>query len=149
LVLGAQILTISSMRPDSDAYVHIATSQLAKAGRKTAKDEMHKALGDLSKRPHPDLTGAVHHAMAALECVASDVCGEKGETLGQIVKRHPNRFPPPIGRQSANCMGLLLTSGEYGVDDDSDLELLNRYRVFHEPFERLELCELETLLHSS
>jgi hypothetical protein len=39
--------------------------------------------------------------------------------------------------------------GEYRVNDDSDSELLNRYRVFHEAFERLELCELETLTLSS
>src|SRR5579872_1941077 len=28
-------------------------------------------------------------------------------------------------------------------------QISNRYRVFHETFERLELCELETLTHSS
>jgi len=36
--------------------------------------------------------------------------------------------------------------GEYRVGDDLNL---NRYRVFHKAFERLELCELETLMHVS
>jgi hypothetical protein len=111
-----------------ESTVHIATSQLAKAGRKTAKDEMHKALGGLSKRPHPDLTGAVHHAMAALECVASDVCGEKGETLGQIVKRHPNKFPPPIGEAVSKLYGFASDKGRHitegGEPDLKEAELI-------------------------
>ncbi len=35
-----------------------------------AHQEIHEALLDLSRRPDPDLTGAVQHAMAALEAVA-------------------------------------------------------------------------------
>src|SRR5271157_2321968 len=75
--------------------VERAESALEATGRLTAKNEIHKALEDLSKRPTPDLTGAVQHAMAALECVARDVCGESSETLGAIIKKHPDKFPPP------------------------------------------------------
>jgi hypothetical protein len=41
------------------------TGALETARRLTARDEIHKALADLSRRPELDLTGAVHHAMAA------------------------------------------------------------------------------------
>jgi hypothetical protein len=87
--------------------VSTAQSTLLSAGRKTAAAEIQKALEDLSKRPHPDLTGAIQHSMAALECVAADVCGAKGDTLGQIIKRHPDRFPPPMGQPWLCCMALL------------------------------------------
>ena len=37
------------------------------AGLSTAEHEIHEAIRDLSRRPAPDLTGAIHHAMGALE----------------------------------------------------------------------------------
>lgn len=108
--------------------VYDATSTLHKARRKTAKDEMHKAIDDLSKRPRPDLTGAVHHAMAALECVAADVCGEKGGTLGQIVKRHPDKFPPPVGEAVSKLYGFASDKGRHitegGEPDLKEVELI-------------------------
>src|ERR1700680_285535 len=55
-----------------EAAVETAKSALGSASKNTAKEEIDKALEDLSKRPVPDLTGAVHHAIAALECVAKD-----------------------------------------------------------------------------
>lgn len=39
----------------------------------TARKEIHEALNDLSRRPNPDITGAIQHAMAALECIARTV----------------------------------------------------------------------------
>jgi hypothetical protein len=70
-------------------------------------NEIHKALENLSKRPVPDLTGAVQHAMAALECVANDVCGENGETLGKVVRSILTSSLRQWVRQSANCTDLL------------------------------------------
>jgi len=68
---------------------------LRAAGRVTAAAELHEAIQDLSRRPRPDSTGAIQHAMAALECVARDVCGSK-ETLGDLLRRSPGLFPKPI-----------------------------------------------------
>jgi len=108
--------------------VSTAQSALLASGRKTAADEIKKALQDLSQRPSPDLTGAVHHAMAALECVAADVCGEKGDTLGQIVKRHPDRFPPPMGSAVAMLYGFASEKGRHisegGEPDLKEVELI-------------------------
>ena len=62
---------------------------LDQTGRNTARNEIHQALAALSSRPEPDVTGAVQHALAAVECVARDVCGEQKATLGEIIKRYP------------------------------------------------------------
>lgn len=59
-----------------ESLVSGARETLAAAMLPTASDQIHEALRDLSRRPHPDLAGAIQHAMAALECVAREVCGE-------------------------------------------------------------------------
>jgi hypothetical protein len=53
-------------------------------------------LQDLSKRPTPDITGAIQHAMAALECVARDVTGDQNATLGELIKQNPGLLPKPL-----------------------------------------------------
>lgn len=69
----------------------LATQQLS-----TARAEIHEALTDLSRRPHPDLTGAIQHAAAALECVAREATGDPKSTLGQILTKYPDILPPPL-----------------------------------------------------
>ena len=111
-----------------EAAVNTATSVLAAAGRNTAKDEIQKAIQDLSKRPHPDLTGAVQHAMAALECVATDVCGATGETLGEVIKRHPDKFPRPLGDAISKLYGFASERGRHitegGEPELKEVELI-------------------------
>ncbi len=65
-------------------------------GRQTASREMHQALLDLSRRPDPDITGAIQHAIAALECVLRDIAGDPKSTLGSLLKKYPNLLPPPL-----------------------------------------------------
>lgn len=62
-----------------------ASDAMRDTGRLTAAGEMHEALKDISRRPAADVTGAIQHAMAALECVARDVTAEPNRTLGQLV----------------------------------------------------------------
>jgi len=69
---------------------------LRATGRATAATELHEAIQDLSRRPHPEITGAIQHAMAALECVARDACGGNKETLGDLIHRNPGLFPKPL-----------------------------------------------------
>jgi hypothetical protein len=52
-----------------------------------ANNEMREALADISRRPSADITGAVQHSMAALECVARVVTGNPSATLGQLARR--------------------------------------------------------------
>ena len=93
--------------------VHGAVGALETARRLTARDEIHKALGDLSRRPEPDLTGAVHHAMAALECVARDAAGDPKATLGDILKRHPDLIPKPLDTAVDKAWGYASQMGRH------------------------------------
>ena len=71
-----------------------AVESLAGAGHTTAADEVHSVLQDISRRPKQDLTGAIRHVMAALECVARDLTGERKATLGKVVYKLD--IPPPL-----------------------------------------------------
>ena len=62
-------------------------SVLEESGRPNAAREMREALQDMSRRPEPDFTGAIQHAMAALEATARDVTGEPNSTLGQLIPK--------------------------------------------------------------
>jgi hypothetical protein len=63
-----------------EATVRAVIPVLRESGLQTAEREIHEALLDLSRRPHSDLTGAIQHAMAALECVARKASGESSLT---------------------------------------------------------------------
>lgn len=71
----------------------------------TAARELHHAIADLSRRPDPDLTGAIQHSMAALECVAREYCGDPQATLGKLLQRYPDMLPRPLDK------GLEMTWG--------------------------------------
>jgi hypothetical protein len=72
----------------------------------TARQEVHEALLDLSRRPTPDLTGAVQHAAAAMECIAREITGAPTLTLGDLLKRNPQLFPQPLGSAFEKVWGF-------------------------------------------
>ncbi|MDE0624024.1 MAG: hypothetical protein OXH83_20370 [Bryobacterales bacterium] len=74
--------------------VHDAPRILDSSGFQRAANEMSEALGDISRRPAPDVTGAIQHAMAALEATAREVAGEPNPTLGKLVPML--RLPAPL-----------------------------------------------------
>ncbi len=75
----------------------VAAAQAATAAdRPNAAREIGEAQRDLARRPEPDCTGAVQHAMAALEAVARDVAGDQDATFGTILKAKPDLFPKPL-----------------------------------------------------
>ncbi len=88
-----------------ESSVDTARAALESAGLLTAQRELHEALRDLSRRPDPDLTGAIHHAMAALECTAREVVGDPRGTLGEIIKRYPDLLPKPLDDALARMWG--------------------------------------------
>ncbi|KAF0231755.1 MAG: hypothetical protein FD177_2695 [Desulfovibrionaceae bacterium] len=69
---------------------------LAESGFETARNEMHEALRDLSRRPNSDVTGAIQHSMAALECVARELSGDRNATLGKIMQQCNGLIPKPL-----------------------------------------------------
>lgn len=89
-----------------EAAVSDAKSALEASGRTTASNEIHQALSDLSRLPEPDKTGAIQHAMAALECVARDLTGDSRATLGEIIKRNPKLIPTPLDQSVDKAWGF-------------------------------------------
>jgi hypothetical protein len=85
--------------------VETAKSTLDSSGLKTAQQELHEALMDLSRRPEPDISGAIQHSMAALECVAREVAGNPRATLGEIIKRESILIPKPLDEAVVKAWG--------------------------------------------
>ncbi len=72
-----------------------AASLTGEAGLPRAQNEFREARRSLSRRPEPDLTGAVSRATNALESVARSVMDESGKNWGSIVQKHPDLLPEP------------------------------------------------------
>lgn len=87
-----------------------AVATMQDAGKPTAANEVHEALNDISRRPSADVTGAIQHAMAALECVAREIDGSS-DTLGQIIKRLP--VPPPLDGALHRLWGFASEQGRH------------------------------------
>ena len=85
--------------------VRNAKSELHSSGLKTAQQELHEALMDLSRRPEPDLSGSIQHSMAALECVTREVTGNPKATLGEILKRNSDAIPKPLDEAVSKAWG--------------------------------------------
>jgi hypothetical protein len=88
-----------------EAAVKTAGATLEEAGRPTASRHIREALDALSRRPEPNLPGAVYHAVGALECVARDVTGDQKATLGEILKKYPDLVPRPLDTALSQVWG--------------------------------------------
>lgn len=103
---------LSVRNPESlEQTVKSAISSLENSSMPTAKKELHEALKDLSKRPKPDITGAIQHSMAALECVMREVSGNTKVTLGELIKKQPGIVPSPLDQAITKLWGF---ASEYG-----------------------------------
>lgn len=89
-----------------------AKELLSEAGLETSSGEIKEAIWDLSRVPDPDITGAVQHAGAALECVAREVAGSK-DTLGALIKAHPEIVPAPINDVVSKLFGYASEKGRH------------------------------------
>ena len=100
----------------------------ALSDRPTAKSQLHEALAAISRRPVPNLSGAVFHAMGALECVARDVTGDPKSTLGQVLKRNPGLLPQPLDSALAQIWGFASNEARHVVEgrqpDQQEAELI-------------------------
>ena len=89
--IGWQLVDGRILTRGSDEFEHgvvQASAVLDAAGFQTAKTELEEARRDLSRRPEPDITGAIQHCMACLECTARTLASDPKATLGEIVGRH-------------------------------------------------------------
>jgi hypothetical protein len=68
--------------------------------RQTTRTRIQEAINGLSRRPEPDLPGAISHAFAAMECIIGDIeytpeeaRENKHHTFGSFLYNHPDLFP--------------------------------------------------------
>jgi len=99
--------------------VRQAEATTLEAGRTTVSSEIKESLRDLSKRPHPDLTGAIQHSMAALECLARDITGESSSTLGRIISDGNINIPPPLDTAVEKLWGFASQMGRHLLEGNN------------------------------
>ena len=113
-----------------EASILKARSLLVESGRTTAEAELREAIGDLSRRPEPDLTGAIQHSMAALECVARDICKKPKLTLGDLLKKEGQNLgiPKPLDDAVEKAWGYASEMGRHiregRMPDRAEAELI-------------------------
>ncbi len=83
------------------------------AGHMTASKELNQAISDLSRRPAPDPTGAIQHAMASLECVARQLTGDHKATLGKIMNDNRMLIPAPLDQAVNRTWGYASEFGRH------------------------------------
>ncbi|MER0204143.1 MAG: hypothetical protein DU480_09865 [Nitrosomonas sp.] len=88
-----------------EEIVDVAEYQLETQNLSTARNELREARHDLSRRPSADITGAIQHSMAALECVAREACGDNKANLGDIMKRYRDIVPCPLDEAISKAWG--------------------------------------------
>lgn len=110
--------SLEARNPEAlEQNIKSATQALSNAGNITAQKELHEALVDLSRRPVPDVTGAIQHSMASLECVFRDVVGNSKATLGELLKKYPNMIPPPLDQSLDKLWGYASEFGRHIRED--------------------------------
>ena len=95
----------------SEQAVRQALEETERSGLDIAHREIAEALEDLSKRPQPDLTGAITHSITALEIVAREVASDQNATLGKILNDNPDMFPKPLNQSVEKMWGY---ASQYG-----------------------------------
>lgn len=114
--IGWQVVEgqIQMRGPESfEAVLNNAKQTAQTFGHPTAANELHQAISDLSRRPEPDPTGAIQHAIASLECVARHITGDSKANLGMILKRHKTMLPPPLDDAVAMAWGYASEHGRH------------------------------------
>lgn len=106
--IGWQLVDGEIVSRGAEAFedaVRTAEAELEGDQRPTAARQIHEALQALSRRPEPNLRGAIMHGMGALECLARDVTGDPKATLGEILKRYPDLLPRPVDEALSKLWG--------------------------------------------
>jgi hypothetical protein len=96
-----------------EGAVEKVENTLAKVGLKTAKTEIKEAISDLSRRPEPDITGAIQHSLACLECVCREATGDKKATLGDLMKNYSGIVPKPLDKSITFIWGFSSEQGRH------------------------------------
>lgn len=89
-----------------------AVENLEQAKKETSKHEINEAIKDLSKRP-ADLTGAIQHSLAGLECVVREVVNDPKSTLGKLINDNPYIVPKPLDTAIEKLWGYTSNMGRH------------------------------------
>ena len=98
---------------DAFEYAIDSVQNVLGENEQTTKSEIEKAIFCLSIREKPDLTGAVQHSMAALECLARYITGCTNETLSEVINKHPKLLPAPLGESVKKIYGFASNNGRH------------------------------------
>lgn len=90
-----------------------AVETLERTGRRAAAREIHESLRDISRRPEPDVTGAIQHACAAMEATARDVMSDSA-TFGALAKRLD--LPKPLDSAAEKLWGYASNNARHGLE---------------------------------
>lgn len=90
---------------------HEVPEQLNDSGLSRASSELQEALRDISRRPNPDVTGAMQHAMAALESTAREITGQPKPTLGKLISKL--NLPAPVDAAIHKLWGYASDRGRH------------------------------------
>jgi hypothetical protein len=93
-----------------------ALGVLERTGRQIAHEQLQEAMRDLSRVPEAEVTGAVQHAIAALECVARDLVGDPQITLGKLVKHYPDLMPTTLANVVDKTYGFASNEARHLVE---------------------------------
>ena len=98
--IGWQLVSGEIISRGDEAFetvIHTAVVELT--NHPTTQTRIQEALSDLSRRPKPDLTGAISHAFAAVESIVGSIeytpeelRDQSNHTLGAYLKRHSDLF---------------------------------------------------------
>ena len=86
-------------------------------GHPAVANEIREALHDISRRPEPDVTGAIQHVMSALECTAREMTGQRNLTLGRLVP--PLDLTPPLDAAVDKLWGYASERARHIREDQS------------------------------
>ncbi len=127
--IGWELRNGQIIRRGSDTFAKSTREvpdRLEKKGFQRTAKEMREALIDISRRPEPDITGAIQHAMAALEATAREISSQPNLTLGKLVSKLD--LPTPLDQAVHKLWGY---ASEYARHihegksiDDSEAELI-------------------------
>lgn len=117
--IGWQLVNGEVITRGAEAFqstVAEAVSALNTTGRPTAASHIHDAILAMSRRPEPDLSGAIFHAMGALEAVARALVADEKATLGEILKRYPDFVPSPLDKALSQIWGFASNEARHVVE---------------------------------
>ena len=132
LGIGWQMLDGKIKARGDEAFESVARNSLEtmqSKGLETATSELKEARNDLSRRPEPDLSGAIHHAMSALECVARELTGDSKATLGKMINQNPGLIPKPMDDSLSKMWGWASNHARHG-NENREISLQEAQLVF-------------------